>query len=67
MELPSYFPDLDDNKAKIVGNTFSGNICMENLPETMQDEFLELQNYLFAEDAFEEMSLNEFGIGISCY
>lgn len=40
-ELLKYLPDLDDNEAKILRNPFSGNICVENLPKTMQDEFLE--------------------------
>ena len=42
MELLRYFPDLDDSEEKIVRNPFSSNMCVENLPETMQDEFLKL-------------------------
>lgn len=59
-ELLKSFPDLEDRETKIVRHIFSDNICVENFPKTMHNEFLELRSDLFVKDSFEERSVTKF-------
>jgi hypothetical protein len=43
-EFQKYFPYLYDCECKMIRSPFTSNISVDKLPQTIQDEFLDLQN-----------------------
>ena len=58
MELQSYFPELSKVESKLIRNPFIVNV--QSLPDSIQEEFLELVNDSVAKDAFETLTLTKF-------
>ena len=58
MELQSYFPELSEVESKLIRNSFIVNV--QSLPDSIQEEFLELVNNFVAKDAFETLTPNKF-------
>ena len=63
MELQSYFPELSEVESKLLRNPFIVNV--QSLPDSIQEEFLELVNDSVAKDAFETLSLTKFWMKMS--
>ena len=57
-ELQSYFPELSEIESKLIRNPFVVNV--QSLPDSIQEEFLDLVNDSFAKDAFETLTLTKF-------
>ena len=57
-ELQSYFPELSEIESKLIRNQFVVNV--QSLPDSIQEEFLDLVNDSFANDAFEMLTLTKF-------
>ena len=57
-ELQSYFPELSEIESKLIRNPFVVNV--ESLPDSIQEEFLDLANDSLAKDAFETLALTKF-------
>ena len=57
-ELQSYFRELSETESKLIRNPFVVNV--QSLPDSIQEEFLELVNGSFAKDAFETLTLTKF-------
>ena len=58
MELQSYFPKLSEVESKLIRNSFIGN--EQSLPDSIQEELLEMVNDSVAKDAFETLNLTKF-------
>jgi zinc finger BED domain-containing protein 5/7/8/9 len=59
-EIQRYFPELSEQEASVVRNPFHAALDVANIPEEVQDEFIELRNDSIARDLFKEKSLTEF-------
>ena len=57
-ELQSYFPELNEIESKPIRNPFDVNV--QSLPDSIQEEFLNLVNDSFAKDAFKTLTLTRF-------
>ena len=57
MELQSYFPELSEVESKLIRNPFIINV--QSLPNSNQEEFLELVNDSAAKNAFEALTLTK--------
>ena len=57
-ELQSYFPELSEIESKLIQNPFVVNV--QSLPDSIQEEFLDLVNDSFAKGAFETLILTKF-------
>ena len=58
MELQSYLPEMTEVESKLIRNPFIVNA--QSLPDSIQEEFLELVNDSVAKDAFETLTLTKF-------
>ena len=58
MELQSCFPELSEKESKLIRSSFIVNV--QSLPDSIQEEFLELVNDSVAKDAFETLTLTKF-------
>ena len=58
MELQTYFPELSKVESELIRNPFIVNV--QSLPDSIQEEFLELVNDSVGKDAFETLTLNKF-------
>ena len=58
MKLRSYFSELSEVESKLIRNPFVVNV--QSLPDSIQEEFLELMNDSVAKDAFETLTLTKF-------
>ena len=57
-ELQTYFPKLSEIESKLIRNPFVVNV--QSLPDSIQEEFLDLVNDSFGKDAFETLTLTKF-------
>ena len=57
-ELQFYFPELSEIESILIRNPFVVNV--QSLPDSIQEEFLDLVNNSFAKDAFEKLTLTKF-------
>ena len=62
-ELQSYFPELNEIESKLIQNPFVVNV--QFLPDSIQEEFLDLVNNSFAKKAFATLTLTKFWTKIS--
>ena len=58
IELQSYFLKLNEVESKLIRNPFIVNV--QSLPDSIQEELLELVNDSVAKDAFEMLTLTKF-------
>ena len=58
MKLQSYFPKLSEVESELIRNPFIVNV--QSLPDSIQEEFLELVNDSVKKDAFETFTLTKF-------
>ena len=58
-ELQSYFPELSEIESELIRNPFVVNV--QSLPDSIQEEFLDLVNDSFAKDALKRLPLPSFG------
>ena len=59
-EFQHYFPDTEQVEFDLVRNPFSRALAVGDIPDELQDEFLELSNGSSARDVFNEKSLAQF-------
>ncbi|XP_068224651.1 zinc finger BED domain-containing protein 5-like [Palaemon carinicauda] len=59
-ELNIYFPEIEEEKGKLVKNPFSSTLDITAIPSVVQDEFLDLKHESAAKDLYEEKSLIVF-------
>ncbi|KAH0819600.1 hypothetical protein GEV33_003191 [Tenebrio molitor] len=59
-EMQRYFPELSEDEAAVVRNPFHASLDVADVPDEVQDEFLELRNDSTARDLFQEKTLTEF-------
>jgi hypothetical protein len=59
-EMQRYFPELSEDEAAVVRNPFHVSLDVADVPDEVQDEFLELRNDSTARDLFQEKTLTEF-------
>lgn len=59
-ELQRYFPELSDQEAAVVRNPFHASLDVADVPDKLQDEFLDLKNDSTARALFQEKTLTEF-------
>jgi hypothetical protein len=59
-EMQRYFPELSEDEAAVVRNPFHALLDVADVPDEVQDEFLELRNDSTARDLFQEKTLTEF-------
>ena len=57
-EYTRYFPDIGDDEFGLIRNPFM--LAVEKVPDSFQDEFLELKADACARDLFIEKSITEF-------
>ena len=58
MKLQSYFPKLSEVESELIRNPFIVNV--QSLPDSIQEEFLELVNDSVKKDAFKTFTLTKF-------
>jgi hypothetical protein len=58
--MQRYFPELSEDEAAVVRNLFHASLDVADVPDEVQDEFLELRNDSTARDLFQEKTLTEF-------
>ncbi|XP_031336641.1 zinc finger BED domain-containing protein 5-like [Photinus pyralis] len=59
-EMQRYFPELSEKEAALVRNPFHVSVDIADVPEEIQDEFIEMRNDSSARDLFQEQTLTEF-------
>ena len=59
-EFQRYFPELTEGQEALVRNPFYSAFDVSNIPDEIQDEFLDLRSDSSAHDLFKEKSLTQF-------
>ena len=56
-EIQRYFPELSEQETAVVRNPFHASLNVANVPDEVQDEFIELRNDSTAHDLLQEKTL----------
>ena len=59
-EFQHYFPELKEEEAILPRNPFSKSLDVSDIPDKMQEQFIELKNDSTAFDIYHEKSLSQF-------
>ena len=64
-EFQHCFPELKKQEATLARNPFSNSLDVSDIPDKMQEQFIELKNYSAACDVYHEKSLSQFWCDMS--
>ena len=59
-EFQHYFPELKEEEAILAQNPFSNSLDVSDIPDEMQEPFIELKNDSTARDVYHQKSLSQF-------
>ena len=60
LEFQHYFPELKEQEATLAQNPFSNSLDVSDIPNEMQEQFIELKNDSAACNIYHEKSLSQF-------
>ena len=64
-EFQHCFPELKKQEATLARNPFSNSLDVSDIPDKMQEQFIEFKNYSAACDVYHEKSLSQFWCDMS--
>ena len=64
-EFQHYFPELKEEEAILARNSFSTSLNVSDIPDEMQEQFIDLTNDSTARDVYHEKSLSQFWCDMS--
>ena len=64
-EFQHCFPELKQQEAVLARNPFSNSLHVNDVPDEIQEQFIELKNDSAARDIYQEKSLSQFWCDMS--